>query len=713
MQDDIRKELESFLSDDLVTGLGNIRMSLVWMDDNAPPAVAEDRVRGIKRLDSQLAWLEDRANTVYARLHGYSGPVSLGPATLGDAGQVEFVPVAESEPGPEGLRDTPPPDRAADPESAETLDDAVPPPASSRTPGGLPPPWLSGAEPQSAAQEADDARHAAPGNVAAMGAGPDRPDLGEVAYGAGTHGPGFEAAPSEPTAPEQAAPDPGPEGDPMVQAVTAPGGHRPDPVAGEPEHEGAQATEPDHEAGPDLAENKNPVRNIFAGPLAGPETDATDTTHAADATDTAIAGADAPQATDQTPPEVSDAAGDGDLSRAPEHAAADRADAKADAGARAAHGDEGPAQSPAVAANDAAPRLGDDTQAAALVNVAPLLDETLAEALRAPDPSEIVIDEYPAAPDAGSREAVALAAGDHGGPPTADANGPPTDSHTPRAAARGADDDDLDGAADRGAGLAGAEDAADPETVDRAPTAQPQAAAAAQTSATLSAGPAAVDAAATVVEYVPQDVSLDAENAPEADAAEPQTAPMIAAATVVENGPQDVSLDAENAPDPAASEPQTAPMVADTGGDAAAASQADQAGPDAMEGVETVETMRQDLPAPPAHSEAPEPDRDADQTLVLSPELRAVPEDGSDGPATPAVEEEDLSASIDQLLQAASVVRKCAEGTATEPEMWALTQVLDRVQSAAGTGADADLPEGSNEGVQPHADQSRFQSQRG
>ena len=711
MQDDIRKELETFLSDDLVNGLGNIRMSLVWMDDNAPPAVAEDRVQGIKRLDSQLAWLEDRANAVYSRLHGYSGPVSLGPATLGDAGPVEIVPVAESEPGPEDMRDTPPPDRAADPESAETLEDAVPPPASSRTAGGLPPPWLSGAEPQSAAQEADDAEHAAPGNVAAVGAGPDRPDLGEVADGAGTDGPGFEAAPAEPIAPVQAAPDPGPEGDPMVQAVTAPGGHPPDPGWDEPEHEAAQATESDQEVGPDLAENDNPVESIFAGPLAGPETDATD------AADASVAGADAPQATDQTPPEVSDAAGDGDLSWAPENAAADRADAKADAGARAAHGDKCPAQSPVVAANDAALRLSDDTQAAALVSVAPLLDESLAEALRAPDPREMAIDEYPAAPDTGSREAVAPAAGDHGGPPTADANGPPTDSHTPRAAARGADDDDLDGAADRGAGLADAEDAADPEpaaseTVDRAPFAPPQAAAA-QIGATLSAGLAAVDAAATVAEFAPQNVPLDAEFVPDPAAPEPQTAPMAAAATVVEYVPQDVSLDAENAPDPAAPDPQTAPMVADTGGDAVAASEADQAGPDAVEGVETVETMRQDLSAPTAHSETPEPDRDADQTLVLSPELRAVPEDRSDGPATPAVEEEDLSASIDQLLQAASVVRKCAEGAATEPEMWALTQVLNRVQSAAGTGADADLPEGSDEGVQPHEDQSRFQSQRG
>ncbi len=59
------------------------------------------------------------------------------------------------------------------------------------------------------------------------------------------------------------------------------------------------------------------------------------------------------------------------------------------------------------------------------------------------------------------------------------------------------------------------------------------------------------------------------------------------------------------------------------------------------------------------------------------------------------------------------MVRKCAEGTATEQEIWALTQVLDRVQSAAGSSTGADLPEGSDEAYELQADASRFQLQRG
>ncbi len=575
MPDDIRRELETFLFEDLVTGLGNIRMSLVWMDDNAPPAVAEDRGRGIKRLDAQLAWLEDRANTVYSRLHGYSGPVALGPATLGDAGPVEIVPVAEGEPAPRGTGDAPPPDAAPDAVTAGDLEDAVPPPTSPQTPGGLPPQWLSGAEPHGAAPAVDDTVRAAPATHAGVGADPVRPDRGEVAHAVGTDGPCFEAGPTAPTAPVQAALDPVPESAPMDQAVPASGERPPDPGAVAPVREAAKASEPDQEAAPDLAENEIPVENVFGGPLAGPRADATNVT------DAATDPADVPKATDQTPPEARVAAGDADLSPVSEKAAAAAPGTPADAAGSTIDGDESPAQGAAVAANDAVPRLGEDT-AAVPASVAPLLDATLAEAVRAPDPNGMAVDEHPAAPGAAAPRAEPSAAGDPDGPPATSANLPPGDAHAPGLEAQSADSDDLGGAA---------------EPVDRVSIAPLQAAG--------------------------------------------------AQVSVVETAPQDGPPHTEIAPGAAAAEPETAPMAADMGGNAAATA---EAGPEAMEGVEAVATGRQDLSPPPAHSAAPDPDRGADRKLVLGPDVRAVPEDGSDGPATPVVEEEDLSASIDQLL---------------------------------------------------------------
>ena len=83
MHEEFRQELESFLAEDLLIGLGTIRVSLAGADGRNGLA-GGDQVDGLERLQSQLARIEERANAVYSQLHRYSGVKSPQPPTLGN-----------------------------------------------------------------------------------------------------------------------------------------------------------------------------------------------------------------------------------------------------------------------------------------------------------------------------------------------------------------------------------------------------------------------------------------------------------------------------------------------------------------------------------------------------------------------------------------------------------------------------------------------------
>ncbi|MDW4549850.1 hypothetical protein R5H32_10835 [Defluviimonas sp. D31] len=63
MADDIRQQLESFLVEDVILTLGNLRGSLAWLLADETDTLSPRGI-GIDRLDRQLALVEDRARSV-------------------------------------------------------------------------------------------------------------------------------------------------------------------------------------------------------------------------------------------------------------------------------------------------------------------------------------------------------------------------------------------------------------------------------------------------------------------------------------------------------------------------------------------------------------------------------------------------------------------------------------------------------------------------
>ncbi len=64
MADNIEREIETFLLEDVVLTLGTLRSALGWLSGLDSEASREERSAGFDRLDRQLGLVEDRAREI-------------------------------------------------------------------------------------------------------------------------------------------------------------------------------------------------------------------------------------------------------------------------------------------------------------------------------------------------------------------------------------------------------------------------------------------------------------------------------------------------------------------------------------------------------------------------------------------------------------------------------------------------------------------------
>ena len=77
MSADDRVDFDTFLVEDVILTLCNVRLSLTWLTSDAAAAGSEDWRRvGIQRLDRELAQTEDRARALRDSLRERGGPAS-------------------------------------------------------------------------------------------------------------------------------------------------------------------------------------------------------------------------------------------------------------------------------------------------------------------------------------------------------------------------------------------------------------------------------------------------------------------------------------------------------------------------------------------------------------------------------------------------------------------------------------------------------------
>ncbi|MGB3147396.1 MAG: hypothetical protein WBA91_06510 [Paracoccaceae bacterium] len=91
MQDQSLSPFETFLVQDVILTLGNLRQSLLWLDDENSLTPAAYKA-GIQRLHHQLGLLEDRARDVCRALshqHGDRADTGPLPLRLGPESRIE------------------------------------------------------------------------------------------------------------------------------------------------------------------------------------------------------------------------------------------------------------------------------------------------------------------------------------------------------------------------------------------------------------------------------------------------------------------------------------------------------------------------------------------------------------------------------------------------------------------------------------------------
>jgi len=100
MSADDRVDFDTFLVEDVILTLCNVRLSLTWLTSDAAAAGSEDLRRvGIQRLDRELAQIEDRARVLRDSLRERGRPASgTGPCTFRSRRTVSQA----SERGPHG-----------------------------------------------------------------------------------------------------------------------------------------------------------------------------------------------------------------------------------------------------------------------------------------------------------------------------------------------------------------------------------------------------------------------------------------------------------------------------------------------------------------------------------------------------------------------------------------------------------------------------------
>jgi len=80
MRDDLLPAFETFLVEDVILTLGNLRGSLGWLGQADPGADPGPYRAGLARLDRQIETLEDRARAFCRRIGARSGTGAAPPA---------------------------------------------------------------------------------------------------------------------------------------------------------------------------------------------------------------------------------------------------------------------------------------------------------------------------------------------------------------------------------------------------------------------------------------------------------------------------------------------------------------------------------------------------------------------------------------------------------------------------------------------------------